>query len=201
VTGGAAPIVASRELARATRHILAFTRAGFVVVGTVPLWLPLARAYLPAGALGDGVDGAFVLLCHRMAERTLSVAGVPMPLCSRCAGIFLGLALGIAVAWPRLSLRATRYALLGAGLLMLADVVTQDLGIHGVWHVTRLATGGLLGYVCASALVAAIVRHRHELEARAVAREVAAQRGAFAGAVPGAVPEALSATPPSAEHS
>ena len=47
-----------------------------------------------------------------------------------------------------------------AGAIMLADVVTQDLGIHPPWHATRLLTGALLGWVASSALVTAIMNER-----------------------------------------
>ena len=33
-------------------------------------------------------------MCHRMPERTIELAGVAMPVCSRCGGLFTGLALG-----------------------------------------------------------------------------------------------------------
>jgi len=150
-----------RELRHSARQLLLFARLSFILVGTMPFWLPLARAYLPLGPIGALLDLPFVAVCHRMSSRTLRLAGVAMPVCSRCAGIFGGLALGMLVCWPRPTLRQTRIGLLGAGLLMLADVLTQDLGVHPVWHATRLATGGLLGYLAAVALVAAIVRERH----------------------------------------
>ena len=92
-----------------TRQLLVFVRVAFVFVGTMPFWLPLARAWLPLGPVGQLLDGLFILVCHRLPERTLQLAGVAMPVCSRCGGIFAGLALGIVVAWPRLSLRHARW--------------------------------------------------------------------------------------------
>ena len=47
-----------------------------------------------------------------------------------------------------------------AGLLMLADVLMQDFGIHPVWHTTRLVTGALVGWVASAALMTAIKRER-----------------------------------------
>jgi uncharacterized membrane protein len=87
----------------------------------------------------------FLFVCHRLPERTLSVAGIPMPLCSRCAGIWLGISVAGALAWPPLPLRVLRVVVPLAGLLMIADVVAQDSGLHPVWHSTRLLTGLLLG--------------------------------------------------------
>lgn len=140
-------------------------RLSFTFAGLLPWALPLARAALPLGPLYPLLDGVFFLICHRRPERTLVLAGTPMPLCSRCAGIALGLALGALVARPSPSLRTTRAAAAAAVLLMLTDVVTQDLGVHPVWHATRLATGFFLGYVLAIGLFAAIRREAAEAAA------------------------------------
>lgn len=140
--------------------LLALVRVSFVLVGVYPWLLPYARAHLPLGPLGWLADAMFVVVCHRLPERTLLIAGVEMPICSRCAGIFAGLALGALIAWPKLSLRASRVALTVAGLLMLSDVVTQDLGVHPLWHATRLVTGAAFGHAFACALVSVIRREQ-----------------------------------------
>ncbi len=149
-----------RERRRVSRQILFWARMSFALVGTIPWWLPLLQAALPLGLFGDALEVPFVLICHRLPDRTIELAGVAMPLCSRCAGIFTGLAVGAALCWPRPNMRQTRFALLAAGLLMLADVLTQDLGVHPMWHSTRLATGTLLGWVASAALMTAIIRER-----------------------------------------
>ena len=133
-------------------------RAGCVFSGLLPWLLPLARAWLPLGAAGVVLDAAFVTTCHRIPERTLVLAGVAMPVCSRCAGIFAGVAVGALLAWPWLPPRAWRLAITAASLAMLADVVTQDAGLHPVWHPVRLATGFLFGYALAAAAVSALRR-------------------------------------------
>jgi uncharacterized membrane protein len=133
-------------------------RALFVGVGVFPWMLPFLRAWLPLGAVGAGLDAAFVTMCHRMPERTMTLAGVAMPLCSRCAGIFAGVAVGAIVAAPRLSARAWRWAVTATAALMALDVATQDLGVHPVWHATRLASGALFGYAIAAACILALRR-------------------------------------------
>ncbi len=132
------------------------TRAGFIVVGVVPWILPIARAILPLGRAGELLDLLFFPVCHRIPARTLYFAGVPMPLCSRCAGIFAGLALGALIMRPRLQLARWRIVVAVTSALMLLDVVTQDLGVHPVWHVTRVATGLLFGYAIAAACLLAM---------------------------------------------
>ncbi len=133
-------------------------RVAFVAVGLLPWVLPLLRAWLPLGAVGVALDATFVTMCHRLPERTLSLAGVAMPLCSRCAGVFGGVALGALAVWPRFTARAWRWVITAAAGSMLLDVATQDLGLHPVWHVTRLASGAAFGYAIAAACVLALRR-------------------------------------------
>ncbi|MEZ4308111.1 MAG: DUF2085 domain-containing protein [Polyangiaceae bacterium] len=154
----AAVVPSERERARA--KILRWFRALLVVLGVFPWVLPILRAKLPMGEVGVGLDMAFLTMCHRRIPRTLIFEGVPMPLCSRCAGIFLGIAIGAAIGRPILELRTWRWAFVGAGALMVADVVTQDLGIHPVWHVTRVATGLLVGYGMVIGFLSALARDK-----------------------------------------
>jgi uncharacterized membrane protein len=144
------------------RVLPGFARASFVVLGVVPWVVPLLRAWLPLGAFGAGLDAAFVTMCHRMPERTLTLAGVAMPVCSRCAGVFAGVAVGALLLRPRLSAAAWRWVITATVALMALDVATQDLGVHPVWHATRLLTGALFGYALAAACVLALQREATE---------------------------------------
>ena len=141
------------------------TRAGFIFVGVLPWILPLARALLPLGRAGELLDLFFLPMCHRLPERTLTLAGVVMPLCSRCAGIFAGLALGALILRPRVEIARWRILVAVAGALMLLDVVTQDLGVHPIWHGTRIASGLLFGYAIAAACLLAMRSAAGETEA------------------------------------
>src|SRR5689334_13727360 len=112
----------------------------------IAVWIALETVLRATGpeALAAAVDLPFMLMCHRMPERVLSVMGVATPLCSRCLGIWGGLSLSAAFAWPALPLRALRVVVPVAAALMLAEVVTQDLGLLPVFHPTRLLSGLLL---------------------------------------------------------
>jgi uncharacterized membrane protein len=156
--GGAIADPDAAERARVRAKILAWFRALLVFVGLLPWALPVARARLPLGEVGAALDLAFFAMCHRRPARTLFFEGVPMPLCSRCAGIFLGVALAAIIGRPLLSIRTWRWLFVGACGLMLADVVTQDLGLHPVWHPTRIATGLLVGYGMVIGLLSGISR-------------------------------------------
>jgi uncharacterized membrane protein len=161
-TGGAPDDDQARAATRlrVTRQLLCWARVSFVLVGSLPWWLPVARRYLFGAPVWLLLDWLFLPVCHRLPSRTLVIAGVAMPLCSRCAGIFAGLALGAIAQWPRLRLRAARWALGGAGVLLLLDVLAQELGWHPLWHSTRIATGVLIGHLMACTLFAAIRRER-----------------------------------------
>jgi uncharacterized membrane protein len=140
------------------------TRAGFIVLGVLPWILPLARAALPLGRAGELLDLIFLPMCHRIPARTLYFAGFPMPLCSRCAGIFAGLALGALIMRPRFELARFRILVAAASALVLLDVVTQDLGVHPIWHATRIASGLLFGYAIGAACLVAMRRPAGEEE-------------------------------------
>ncbi len=47
-------------------------------------------------ALG-GLDYAGYAICHRITERSFTVAGRQLPLCARCTGMYLGVALSLVV--------------------------------------------------------------------------------------------------------
>jgi uncharacterized membrane protein len=115
-------------------------RASFA---SIAAWIALTMIARGAGltAVADVLDLPFHILCHRNPERVLSIADVPMPLCSRCAGLWIGMSLSAAIAWPVLSMRTLRIVMALAAALMLVEVVTQDLGLHPVFHPTRVLTG------------------------------------------------------------
>jgi uncharacterized membrane protein len=69
-----------------------------------------------------------------------------MVVCSRCAGLYLGLALGVALPLPRRVLPRGRARVIASIAIATIDVVTQDLGLHAPFHPVRLATGLLLGW-------------------------------------------------------
>jgi uncharacterized membrane protein len=150
------PIDGREEVTRPGRAA-SFLRGGLVFVGLSPWFFPLVARHLPSGA-ASFIDAAFEATCHRLPARTLVLAGATMPLCSRCAGIFAGLALGALVAWPHMELRRARFLLAIASALMIADVAMQDLGLHPMWHSTRLLTGIALGYVVAAVVRAELAR-------------------------------------------
>jgi uncharacterized membrane protein len=106
-------------------------------VGLLP-WILVARR----SAL---LEAVFSATCHRLPERSLVVGGVQMLVCSRCAGIYLGLLTGALLPAGRRVADHSNWIAGAVVLPMLLDVATQDLGLRPSWHPARLATGWLLG--------------------------------------------------------
>jgi uncharacterized membrane protein len=123
-----------------------------VVAGVLP-WA-FAILHLRPAALVQ----VFHALCHQMPERTLAVLGDPMLVCSRCAGIYAGIALGVVACIPRKWLPHGRVIVLGALLAMVLDVATQDLGLHAPWHPIRLATGLAIGWAASAFMFGALAK-------------------------------------------
>jgi len=55
---------------------------------------------------------------------------------------------------PRWGVRACLGYGFVASVIMVADVITQDLGLHPLWHSMRLLTGILWGHVCGLGVLA-----------------------------------------------
>lgn len=134
-----------------------------VIVGTagvLPWLFLLARSRPPA------LVGLFHALCHQLPERTLTLFGTPMLVCSRCAGIYAGIALGALLPLPPFPVSWGRNVIIAAGSLMLLDVLAQSQGIYPVLHSTRIFTGFIAGW-SASALMFAYLRKESLRERKA----------------------------------
>ncbi|HVY47534.1 MAG TPA: DUF2085 domain-containing protein [Minicystis sp.] len=147
----------ARPIAFDGRRAALAARASFLVI---VVWIALTMAFHAWGMtrLYAAFDLPFHFLCHRMPERILSIGGVPMPMCSRCAGIWVGMSLSAAAAWPPVSIRALRIIFPIAAALMALEVFTQDMGWHPVFHPTRVLTGLLVSVPFGGALGALITR-------------------------------------------
>jgi uncharacterized membrane protein len=138
--------------------LVLFLRAALLVVGLSPFVAPYARRVMSPAA-GETLYLLFAPVCHRNPARTLELAGVLMPLCSRCAGIFAGLVTAGALPRPRWSVRVCLGYGFVASVIMVIDVVAQDMGLHPVWHPIRLVTGVLWGHVFGLGILAIAREH------------------------------------------
>jgi hypothetical protein len=73
-------------------------------------------------------------MCHQQAERSLSMSGVPLPVCARCFGLYAGAALGAAgsLAWL-LAGRARRRACRAALPVVRLAIVVSALPTAVLW--------------------------------------------------------------------
>ena len=94
---------------------------------------------------------AFSFVCHQIPERSFHLHGNKFAVCSRCTGIYAGIALAT-LAYPLArSLRRTEPPRLVWLFLAAAPLaIDWSLGYFSIWqnnHVSRFATGFLLGAV------------------------------------------------------
>jgi uncharacterized membrane protein len=130
-----------------------------VLLAVAPFAPPVLHA-LGLHAAARALDEPWTLTCHRLPDRTMTLLGVPMPMCSRCTGIVSGLGLGLVAGAPYRGPAALRWTVLGAAALLVIEMETQEWGWHPVWHPTRLLTGFLLAYPIGAAVTALAARPR-----------------------------------------
>lgn len=130
-----------------------------LVVG-MPLW--------EAWGFGDAVRTAFAPYCHQRFDRSFAVAGVVLPLCARCTGLWLG-ALGGALLLPLVrSPRAIpRLRVLAwAAVPMALDLAAEHAAGLGPHAVSRALTGMCLGAAIVGFVIPALVRAGEEIQGR-----------------------------------
>jgi len=128
--------------------------------------------------------------CHQKASRSLYINGNEMPYCSRCVGIFFGLAMGSMFSlFIILDLKV--WYILAALLPIGIDGGMQALGFWESTNPVRLATGGLAGIITGIALGYIFFVFETMLEDRRRSRARAAASGAKAGSVAGGWGEGL----------
>ncbi len=129
-------------------------RALVAAAGSIP-WIFAAAGARPAAAVA-----LFHGLCHQLPERTACISGLGMLVCSRCAGIYAGVALGALAPAPHRWVPQARRLLCAAAVPLLADVLLQATGMMPILHATRLATGALAGWLASALLFAALQAER-----------------------------------------
>ena len=137
------------------RWLAPVLRVALVIVGSAPFWVPPLQHVAGVSWLAQAFDGWFGLHCHREAERTLMLGRIPLAVCVRCTGIYVGLLLGAVIERPRLSPVHVRLWVGVAALIMILDVLTEMLHMRPPWAPLRAFSGLLLAYPVGAALVIA----------------------------------------------
>jgi uncharacterized membrane protein len=104
----------------------------------------MATPYLLThGALiGLALDRGFALVCHQRPDRSFWIFGGSVAICSRCLGIYLGVAIGLLLQTKR---NMASRLLLAAAALNFLDATSELAGLHGNWLGARFALGLALG--------------------------------------------------------
>ncbi len=111
----------------------------------LPLAVPCLESFAATQDWGKGLRDLFALQCHQRASRSWPFLGHLLPVCTRCLGVYLGLALTLALGRPRLRTGALRALILVSALVLGLDVLAETLGMHQPAAGLRFATGALLG--------------------------------------------------------
>jgi uncharacterized membrane protein len=141
-------------------------RVWAVATAFVFAWL-IFIMFAPVLALIGNADAGsaffrfFGAICHQLPERSFFLAGEQFAVCSRCFGVYAGLAFGFAT-YPLLrrvdDIEPLPRFWLFASLIPLS--IDWSLTFFGIWentHFTRFVTGALLGVACAVYVVPAVV--------------------------------------------
>jgi uncharacterized membrane protein len=128
--------------------------------------------YTPPGVLGK-LDAIAYAVCHRIAERSFHIGSVPLPLCARCTGMYLGAVAGLVFqsirGWKRS--KSPRWGIIAVLLVFVAafgidgansylyllkqvrpGILPQIPNIYIPNNTLRLLTGSGMGLVIAAML-------------------------------------------------
>ncbi len=121
--------------------------------------IPLARSSGRADEVTIGIAAHALIspFCHQIPERCFHVAGSPMPICTRCFGMLLGLCFGTIFGLRNASkqFNILRPALIGVAGIMLIEWCLGFLLMYNLGWL-RWITGCALGAVTGLSLMRAI---------------------------------------------
>ena len=139
------------------------TKIVFAFTGAIPA-LILAASAICAWGIAAGASMQWRLLfrfiCHGRVERSLELFGVPMPICARCTGIYVGLLAGLMAYWLLRSVaEKTMRAVAFVAVTPLAiDGLTQLSGLRESTNELRIATGVIAGIAFGLWILSAVER-------------------------------------------
>ena len=156
------PQLAPVSAVRRRQAIITWSITSIFALGVVALIvgspLALASGY---NNLGATIFRGFSLLCHQIPGRSFHLHDYPFAVCARCAGLYFGLAAGLATYPLWRSLQRLDTPARGWLILALLPVgVDFLLGFTGIWentHWSRAFTGAILGVAIAFYLVPGLV--------------------------------------------
>jgi uncharacterized membrane protein len=121
---------------------------------------PLALARGRAPVVGVIAYQIGALICHQRPERSFHVAGIQMPVCARCFGLYVSGAAGLVAAslWRRRATPDRRLTLALAALPIALTVALEWIGAITTTNIERCLTGVPLGLVAGLVIVESLRR-------------------------------------------
>jgi len=149
----------------------AFVAAALAWAALLPLsTFAASRAHLDAAAavFTVAVYAVGAVVCHQLPVRSFHAWGAQMPVCARCTGIYVGAALGAAIALARLNAARIRRA--NPRQLAIAAVAPSAATLVFEWttgvmpsNTIRFVAGIWLGAILAALVVAAATSWEREV--------------------------------------
>jgi len=92
------------------------------------------------------LDIIYSHVCHQQPEKTLSISGHSLLVCSRCTGIYIGSLVSafILLFVPFIKVSNTKYLIL-ASVPMFVDVILYSIGVYTYSKTIALFSGSLFG--------------------------------------------------------
>jgi len=123
----------------------------------------------PFTAVGNTLYGLLSPVCHQIDERSLTLLGLPLGVCTRCSAVYFGFLAGVFL-YPLLRSVSRpayppRWIIALAVLPMLADVIAGWTSLHTVSGTTRLFTGAFFGLIIPFVVLPALIEAVNELRA------------------------------------
>jgi uncharacterized membrane protein len=149
--------IALRRMKIIFLSILALWITGFLS----PLFAPHSAVY---AVLYPFIRQMYHIGCHQVSEKCISVSGIHLLVCGRCAGIYFGLLCGFLVSFltPRLrtGARSSYYFLYIIPVAL--DVFAHNAGIYHYSITIALTTGFVLGSGISHFIVSSIESRVYE---------------------------------------
>ncbi len=143
------------------------------------MWAPLSLSERrPAVGLAAVVYESAGLICHQRAERSFHLAGVQLPVCARCTGLYFSGAAGALAAWigrRRISPGHTRAVLIATAIPTALTVAIEVAGLAHPSNVVRALAALPLG-AAAGWVFVRLLRAEMEPSGRAARGSVTAAR-------------------------
>ena len=150
------PIDLRGRFARQARNVWLIT------AGVVATWVAvIIAAPLLDANFSSPIYHFFSYICHQIPNRSLHLAGHQLAVCTRCSGVYFGLLAGI-IAYPLWRPideiePIPRFWLFLSLIPITIDWALKEFGIWNNTHTSRIITGLILGFACATFIVPALV--------------------------------------------